>query len=95
MIDSGVDANHPFLAGRVESWSACFSATDCPGGASFFIGPTQRSPWVRAAIEHLPARHPRRGHHRRLRRRLQHEPGRPGQAVGRDLPGRDNRPVKA
>ena len=33
MLDTGVDKAHSFLAGKVVS-EACFSAGDCPGGAS-------------------------------------------------------------
>ncbi len=38
VLDTGVDASHPFLAGRVVA-EACFSDGDCPNGTSTQVGP--------------------------------------------------------
>ncbi len=38
IIDTGVDGNHPFLAGKVVS-EACYSESFCPGGVSESVGP--------------------------------------------------------
>ena len=50
ILDTGVEANHPFLKERVAS-EACFSAGDpedpnpsCPGGVSALIGPGAAAP---------------------------------------------------
>jgi subtilisin family serine protease len=44
ILDTGVDAAHPFLAGRVVA-EACFSANrSCPNGASAQIGPGAAAP---------------------------------------------------
>ena len=37
VLDTGVDGNHPFLAGKVVS-EACFSDSFCPGGVSESMG---------------------------------------------------------
>ena len=42
VLDTGVDAHHPFLAGRVEE-EACF-ATACPNGQTQMIGPGAARP---------------------------------------------------
>ena len=38
IIDTGVDGNHPFLAGKVVS-EACYSESFCPGGVMESVGP--------------------------------------------------------
>ncbi len=44
ILDTGVDATHPFLAGRVVA-EACFSANrSCPNGASVQLGPGAAPP---------------------------------------------------
>ncbi len=44
VLDTGVDADHPFLGGRVVS-EACFSAGgDCPDGSSAQVGPGAGAP---------------------------------------------------
>ncbi len=46
VLDTGVDASHPFLAGKVVS-EACFSANgSCPNHATALIGPGSAAPCV-------------------------------------------------
>ena len=43
VLDTGVDGNHPFLAGKVVS-EACFSESFCAGGVSESVGPGSGMP---------------------------------------------------
>ena len=43
VLDTGVDGNHPFLAGKVVS-EACYSESFCPGGVSESVGPGSGMP---------------------------------------------------
>ncbi len=43
VLDTGVDAAHPMLAGRVDD-EACFSQGNCPGGGNSAFGPGAAAP---------------------------------------------------
>jgi subtilisin family serine protease len=51
IVDTGVDAGHPFLAGRVVS-EACYSSNLCPGGGTASLHPGSAAPCAYQSCEH-------------------------------------------
>lgn len=51
VLDTGVDRDHPALAGRIDA-EACFSWGDCPGGGNEAYGPGSAAPCTSPGCGH-------------------------------------------